>query len=123
MIALLSSYKKYILVIILVASLFFAFKVYIGKIMSTSYSEGLRDANAEWEKKSMEYDGLIKQSLENNKKLNTELLAVSDKKKKLEEELTRSVTNGQIEYNRSPASSQKCLDKDFIALYNKSMGE
>lgn len=116
-------YKKYLIGVAVAVALLFAFNMYVDKKEKESYDRGFQVANIAWEKKGKEYVDLIKKGKEDNTALNEKLNAVSEQKRKLEEERTKSVIVKQIEYVKSGDASKKCLDDSLIDLYNESLGE
>jgi len=116
-------YQKFIIGGALIFALLIGGSFYVSKKESDAYKKGFEEANTAWIKKGQEYVGIINASRDQNNALNEKLEAVSEQKRKLEEQKRSEVTNRQVEYNKTPAAKNTCLDEGFIDLYNDSLGE
>lgn len=116
-------YKKYLIGVAVAIALFFAFNMYVSNKEQNAYDRGFQAANIAWEKKGKEYVDIIDSEKAQNTALNDKLNVISEQKRKLEEERTKSVIVKQIEYVKSENASKKCFDDALVDLYNKSLGE
>lgn len=116
-------YKRVMVLVVVVLFSLLSLRYYLSSKEAEAYKRGFNDSNSQWLIKSEEYKKVIDKKLSDNKKLNSDLVVINEQKKKVEETLRDSIKSKQLEYNRTKESLNKCIDDDFISIYNRSLGE
>ena len=118
-----SKYRQYLIGVCIAVVLLFSARWYINDVKDKAYTLGYNTSESAWGKRSDQYKIQIADLKSKNVDLNREISVLNEKYRDLEAENKKKVDNLLTEYKKKPTSGQEFKDKDFINIYNRSLGK
>ena len=119
--AIIKTYKKYIITAGIVIALIFGGKAYLNRLEDNAYNKGYQTSEQVWKEERSTMQHTIDNKFIENTHLVAALRARTAEQKKLIDEADKATNKKQVEYAASDNGKKASLDNKFIEVYNESL--